>query len=150
MPSPFTINQLTHYESEQFARLVNLFHIVFENEQPTVAPLAHLQRLLSDPHFAVFVVVCENQLVGGCTAYVLPSYTSTSAELLIYDLAIHPDFQRRGLGTLLIQTVRTYCTNQHIPLYFALAHADDEPAVEFYRASGAQLESVMNALYPIS
>ncbi|MFM2307944.1 MAG: hypothetical protein RLY87_64 [Chloroflexota bacterium] len=149
MPSPFTVNQLTHNDSEDFAQLVNLFHVVFENEDTTVAPLEHLQRLLRDPHFAVFVVLFETQVVGGCTAYVLPSYTSTHVELLIYDLAIHPDFQRRGLGALLIKTVSTYCTNQHIPLFFALAHADDEPAVEFYRATGAQLESVMNAVYPI-
>jgi aminoglycoside 3-N-acetyltransferase I len=128
---------------------VNLFHVVFEHEGTTVAPREHLQRLLRDPHFAVFVVLFETHVVGGCTAYVLPSYTSTHAELLIYDLAIHPDFQRRGLGTLLIQTVSTYCTNQHIPLFFALAHADDEPAVEFYRATGAQLESVINAVYSI-
>jgi len=149
MTPPLIINQLTRDDSEQFARLVNLFHLVFENEKPTVAPYANLQRLLSNPHFVAFVVFFETQLVGCCTAYVLPSYTSSHAELLIYDLAIHPDFQRRGLGALLIQTVRTYCTNQHIPLFFALAHADDDPAVEFYRATGAQLESVMNAVYPI-
>ena len=149
MQSSVTINQLTHDDCQQFARLVNLFHVVFENEKPTVAPLANLQRILSHPHFAAFVVLYNNQLVGGCTAYVLPSYTSSHAELLVYDLAIHPDFQRRGLGTLLIQNVRTYCANQRIPLFFALAHADDDPAVEFYRATGAHLESVINAVYPL-
>ncbi|MFM7678318.1 MAG: GNAT family N-acetyltransferase [Roseiflexaceae bacterium] len=150
MSQHITTRQLTADDSTHFAQLVALFHVVFENEHATIAPNTHLQQLLASRTFAVFVVFADDQLVGGCTTYMLPSYTSPYAELLIYDLAIHPDFQRRGLGTRLIHTVRHYCAQHQIPLFFVLAHADDEPAVEFYRASGAHLEAVVNALYPLS
>jgi len=149
MPPHIHTRQLTASDAALFTQLVNLFHLVFENDAATVAPATHLQQLLQSPHFAVFVVFVDEHLVGGCTTYILPSYTSTQAELLLYDLAIHPDFQRQGLGSRLIHTVRTFCAQQHIPLFFVLAHADDHPAVEFYRATGAQLEKVVNALYPI-
>lgn len=149
MTPHFHTRQLTSSDSALFAQLVNLFHAVFENDKATVAPTTHLQQLLQSPLFAVFAVFADEHLVGGCTTYILPSYTSTQAELLLYDLAIHPDFQRQGLGTRLIHAVHTFCTQQHIPLFFVFAHADDHPAIEFYRATGAQLEAVVNALYPI-
>lgn len=148
--STYTVRQLTHTDAELFAQLVHLFHTVFENDPAIVAPITRLHQLLTSPLFVVFAVFADDQLVGGCTTYILPSYTSTNAELLIYDLAIHPDFQRRGLGTRLIHALRHYCTQHQIPLFFVLAHADDEPAVEFYRASGAHLEAVVNALYPLT
>lgn len=149
MPPHIHIRQLTPSDAPLFAQLVHLFHLVFENDAATVAPATHLQQLLQSPHFAVFAVFADEHLGGGCTTYILPSYTSTQAELLLYDLAIHPDLQRQGLGTRLIHAVRTFCAQQHIPLFFVLAHADDHPAVEFYRATGAHLEKVVNALYSI-
>ena len=149
MPT-YTIRQLTHADGERFAQLVQLFHTVFENDPAIVAPMTRLHQLLTSPFFVVFAVFADDQLVVGCTTYILPNYTSINAELLIYDLAIHPDFQRRGLGTRLIHAVRHYCAQHQIPLFFVLAHADDEPAVEFYRASGAHLEAVVNALYPLT
>ena len=150
MPTHITIRQLTPSDSHVFAQLVHVFHAVFENDPATVAPATHLLHLLHSPHFAVFAVFADDHIVGGCTTYILPSYTSQRAELLIYDLAIHSDYQRQGLASRLIDTVRIFCAQQQISLFFVLAHADDIPAVEFYRSTGAQLEAVVNALYPIT
>jgi aminoglycoside 3-N-acetyltransferase I len=145
-PTPH-IRQLTADDSATFGHLIDLFHLAFENEHPSTAPQSTLHDLLASPHFMAFGVFVDQHLVGGCTAYLLPSYTKPHPELFIYDFAIHPDFQRRGLGSLLLQSIMTFCTHQQIPLFFLLAHAEDTHAVEFYRANGAQLEDVVNALF---
>lgn len=141
------VRQLTADDETTFGQLIDLFHVVFENEYPSTAPQSNLQKLLASPHFIAFGVFVDEQLVGGCTAYLLPSYTKPHPELFMYDLAILPAFQRRGLGSHLIQSVITFCSYQHIPIVFVMAHAEDTHAVEFYRANGAQLEAVVNALF---
>ena len=149
-PTPY-IRQFTADDSATFGQLIDLFHLVFENEHPSTAPQSILYDLLASPHFIAFGVFVDAQLVGGCTAYLLPSYTKPHPELFIYDLAILPAYQRRGLGSLLIQALMTFCTHMQIPIVFVMAHAEDTHAVEFYRANGAQLEDVVNALfYPTS
>ncbi|MFN5061021.1 MAG: GNAT family N-acetyltransferase [Chloroflexota bacterium] len=141
------IRQLTTTDVEDFRQLIAVFHAAFENDSPTIASDNTLTQLLSSPHFIVFGVFVDTNLVGGCTAHLLPSYTSDHPELLIYDFAIHPNYHRRGFGTKLIRAIVTFCHNQHIPLFFALAHAEDTHAIEFYRANGATLEDVVNALF---
>jgi aminoglycoside 3-N-acetyltransferase I len=141
------IRQLTADDGTTFGQLIDLFHLVFENEHPSSAPQSRLHELLASPHFIAFGVFVDEQLVGGCTAYLLPSYTKPHPELFIYDLAILPAFQRHGLGSRLIQSLMTFCTHQQIPIIFVMAHAEDTHAVEFYRANGAQLEDVVNALF---
>ena len=145
-PSPH-IRQLTSVDLATFNQLIDLFHRVFETEHPSTAPQSNLQNLLTSPLFVAFGVFVDEQLVGGCTAYLLPSYTRPHPELFIYDLAILPAYQRHGLGSLLIQSLMAYCANHHIPIVFVMAHAEDTHAVEFYRANGAQLEDVVNALF---
>ena len=145
------VRQLTADDGTTFDQLIDLFHLVFENEHPSTAPHANLQNLLASPHFIAFGVFVDEQLVGGCTAYLLPSYTKPHPELFIYDFAIHHSYQRRGLGSLLIQSLMTFCTHKQIPIVFVMAHAEDTHAVDFYRANGAQLEDVVNVLfYPTS
>ncbi len=150
MPTTPHIRQLTINDDATFVQLIELFHFVFENEHPSSAPQSNLHNLLASPHFIAFGVFVDDHLVGGCTAYILPSYTKPHPELFIYDFAILPAYQRRGLGSLLIQSLITYCSNQQIPLIFVMAHAEDTHAVEFYRANGAHLEDVINAIFPLS
>lgn len=141
------IRQLTADDGTTFGQLIDLFHLVFENDHATTAPQSTLNNLLATPSFVAFAVFIDDHLVGGCTAYLLPSYTKPHPELFIYDVAIHPDFQRRGLGSQLIRAIMAFCTQQQIPLFFLMAHAEDTEAVAFYRANGAQLEDVVNVLF---
>lgn len=150
MPPTPHIRQLITDDDATFGQLIDLFHLVFENDHPSTAPQSALRDLLASPHFIAFGVFVDEQLVGGCTAYLLPSYTKPHPELFIYDFAILPAYQRRGLGSLLIQSLISFCSQHQIPLIFVMAHAEDTHAVEFYRANGAHLEDVINAIFPLS
>jgi len=102
---------------------------------------------LSSENFIVLAAFAENEVVGGLTAYELPMYYSDSSEIFLYDLAIKPEYQRRGIGKGLMQRLTAHCIQQGIKEFFVMAHAEDEHAIEFYHATGGESENVVNFLF---
>jgi aminoglycoside 3-N-acetyltransferase I len=143
----FEIRKLASQDLAEFRSLIDLFNRVFEEMQPVVASDSHLKRLLSSRAFIALAAFFENEVVGGLTAYELPMYHHDSSEVLLYDLAVKPEFQRRGIGQGLIRHLKEYCSRHGIQEFFVLVHEEDEHAVEFYRATGGQDERVINFVY---
>ena len=144
--TPFQIKRLAKEHLADFQALVNLFNVVFE-EESKIGSETHLLKLLSSKNFIALAALAENEVVGGLTAYELPMYYSDSSEIFLYDLAIKPEYQRRGIGKGLIQSLKAHCIRQGIKEFFVMAHAEDEHAIEFYRATGGKSENVVNFLY---
>lgn len=128
-----TIQKLSNQHLDEFVALVRLFEQVFEWEQNAVPGRAHLQKVLENPSFLVFVAKVEQQLVGGLTVHVLPRYDSEKPSAYIYDLAVSPDWQRMGIGQKLIATLNDYCEQNGFDEVFVQAETDDTHAVNFYR-----------------
>jgi len=143
---PFQIKRLTKEHLADFQALVNLFNLVFE-EESNIGSATHLLKLLSSENFIVLAAFAENEVVGGLTAYELPMYYSDSSEIFLYDLAIKPEYQRRGIGKGLMQRLTAHCIQQGIKEFFVMAHAEDEHAIEFYHATGGESENVVNFLF---
>ena len=143
----FEIRKLSTEDLTSFQSLIGLFNRVFEETQPACASDTHLRDLLSTPSFIALAAFVESELVGGLTAYELPMYQKDLSEILVYDLAVRPDYQRRGLGKQLLQHLKEYCSVSGIQVFFVLVHEEDEHAVEFYRATGGQGEKVINFVY---
>ena len=143
----FEIRKLASQDLAEFRSLIDLFNHVFEEMQPVAASDSHLQRLLSSRAFIALAAFFENEVVGGLTAYELPMYQKDSSEILVYDLAVRPDFQRKGIGQGLIRHLKEYCSRQGIQEFFVLVHEEDEHAIEFYRATGGKGERVINFVY---
>jgi len=144
------VRQLTQADLAVFSLLIRLFNTVFEADEAAIGSETTLSILLSNNSFIAIAAFYENELVGGLTAYELPMYYSDISEIFLYDLAVKSAYQRKGIGKSLIRYVRNYCTNYGINEFFVLAHAEDEHAVEFYRATGGKSEEVINFLYGAS
>jgi aminoglycoside 3-N-acetyltransferase I len=144
------VRQLTQADLAVFSLLIRLFNTVFEADEAAIGSETTLSKLLSNNNFIALAAFYENELVGGLTAYELPMYYSDISEIFLYDLAVKSAYQRKGIGKSLIRYVRNYCTNHGINEFFVLAHAEDEHAVEFYRATGGKSEEVINFLYGAS
>jgi aminoglycoside 3-N-acetyltransferase I len=139
--------QLAAEDLSTFHLLIDLFNLVFEEENPTVGSEAGLLRLLNRNDFIVIVAIDENKVVGGLTAYELPMYYSDSSEIFLYDLAVQPEYQRMGVGKGLLQSLKKHCLEHGIKEFFVMAHEEDEHAIEFYHATGGKNEKVVNFVY---
>ncbi|MEP7321774.1 MAG: GNAT family N-acetyltransferase [Saprospiraceae bacterium] len=143
------IIKLEPHDLTLFRNLLILFNEIFESDNETIPGDLYLKSLLSNPNFLVFVLMIEGIVVGGVTAYVLPKYYSEASELYLYDVAIHTDLQRQGLGRDLIETVKQYCFSHKISEAFVDAHAEDTHAFEFYQSTGGRADNVFHFTYKI-
>ena len=143
----FEIRKLSTENLTSFQSLIELFNRVFEETEPASASETYLRALLSTRSFIALAAFVENEVVGGLTAYELPMYQTDSSEILVYDVAVRPDYQRRGIGQGLILHLKEYCSVSGIQAFFVLVHEEDEHAIEFYRATGGQGERVINFIY---
>lgn len=98
---------------------------------------AYLERLLARDDFWAFAALADDEVIGGLTAHVLMMTRQEGLELMVYDIAVHPDHQRRGVGRNLVDELRRSGREADIDTVFVLADDDDAHALDFYRALGA-------------
>lgn len=138
------IKKLNSGSLANFKSLIEIFKDVFENDEP-FANDEQLGKLLTNPDFFVFVVLLNNEVVGGLTIYVLHRYYDTKPIAYIYDVGISPDFQGQGLGKALIAEVCNFCKQNGFEDAYVEAESDDIDAVSFYRKT--KFSSEMNAIH---
>lgn len=143
------IKKLGPGEMDQFAALINVFEEVFEMENLLGPDPGYLENLLRKESFMVYVAMFGERIIGGLTAYVLPSYYFQSSEVYIYDLAINPDFQRKGTGRKLIEAIKTDCKALGLREVFIQADKIDQHAIDFYHATGGKSADVVHFSYPL-
>ena len=115
-----------------------LFHTVasvFETEVGSLSD-GYLTQLLSRPSFWAVAATVDGQVVGGLTAHTLPLTRAELSELFIFDIAVVSDWQRKGVGRLLMSTVRAQAAAAGILFSFVPADNEDTHALDFYRAIG--------------
>jgi aminoglycoside 3-N-acetyltransferase I len=108
---------------------------VFETDGQSLGD-AYLDGILDRADFWAIAAFVDGRVVGGLRAHELPMTTSESAELFIYDIAVQPAHQRRGLGRQLMAAAREGAAAQGIDVLFVPAENEDTEALEFYRALG--------------
>ncbi|MEO5582875.1 MAG: GNAT family N-acetyltransferase [Saprospiraceae bacterium] len=149
MKNKHLIIKLEHHDIMLFRNLLILFNEIFESDTDTIPGDIYLKSLLANPDFLVFVLLIEDKVLGGVTAYLLPKYYSEASELYLYDVAIHPDLQRQGFGKEMIETVKQYCLSHRISEAFVDAHEEDKHAYEFYQSTGGVADKVFHFTYKL-
>jgi len=144
------IKKLRSWDFSEFKALILLFEEVFEMKNFIIPEDAHLRHLLGRKDFFVFVALSENKVVGGLTSYTLEQYYSKRPLVYIYDLAVKTEFQRQGIGKLLMSGITGYCMEMGIEEVFVQADEDDHHVLEFYRTTGGIAEKVVHFNYPLN
>lgn len=129
------IQILAHKDADYFSDLIKIFEEAFEWENFSPPTNTHLQRLLSNESFLVFIAKTNHKLIGGLTVHVLDRYDTEKPSAYIYDIAVLPNYQRKGIGKLLIVTLNDYCKKNGFSEAFVQAETDDHQAVNFYRTT---------------
>jgi aminoglycoside 3-N-acetyltransferase I len=147
--SDVTVKRLTGHDLSQFRELIVIYKDVFQMENFSLPSEQYLKSLIANSHFIAVTANFENSVIGGLTAYVLPSTYSESAEVYIYDLAVSASFQRRGIGRKIIEFFKQFCRENSYKTFFVQADLADEHAMEFYRNTGGAEERVVHYDYPL-
>ena len=108
---------------------------VFEEERQPLS-LSYLDQLLARDDVWIIAAFADSQIIGGITAYTLPLTRTESSELFIYDLAVLPAHQRKGVGRRLVAALRDGVNAEGI------ADNEDLHALDFYRAIGGTASPV--------
>jgi len=145
----FEVVRLHNGDIKRFAKLIELFHEVFESDDKTFADKTHLQKLLGKEEFIVLAAIQGEKIIGGLTAYEMPLYNSSGSEVYIYDMAVDIEYQRKGIGKGLIAELKKVCINKNIKTIFVEAHATDRYAIDFYRSTGGNPEEVVHFNYEL-
>lgn len=98
----------------------------------------YLRRLLRDPYFWAIAAWDGEEIIGGVTAHEMRMTRDESSELFIYDVAVREEFQRRGVGRMMMAELRRRAAEQGIGTVLVAADDEDEHAIRFYRALGGQ------------
>jgi aminoglycoside 3-N-acetyltransferase I len=144
------IKKLSREDLDEFKRLILLFEDVFKMEGFQMPDDAYLQQLLGKDSFFVFVALSDNNIVGGLTAYTLQQYYSKLPLVYVYDFAVKTEFQRQGIGKVLIASITNYCKEIGVEEVFVQADEVDDYAIEFYTSTGARNENVRHFYYPLN
>lgn len=137
-------------DAKLFQDLLQVFAQVFERD-PFIPPsLTYLQGLLVQEQVVVYVVIQRDQVLGGLTAYSLPTYYAQGAEMFLYDIGIRPDFQRKGLGKALLQALQEHCKSMGIASLFVAADEEDTHALDFYTHTGGKEAKVRHYTYTMA
>jgi len=139
----FEIVRLGEADTRIAQQLFQLFEDVFGEGDKFAPHEGHLRNLLKNPSFVCFAALHKDEPVGGLTAYSLPMYNSGSAELFIYDIAVKPEFQRKGVGKRLMLAAQAFCTQNGIKQMFVDANEADTHALDFYSSLGGRAEKVV-------
>lgn len=145
---PISYTRIHEEDIGQFIALIRLFEDVFEMKDLHIPGPAYLRQLLRRDDFISFVALSDNKVVGGLTAYVLHQYYSTRPYLYIFDLAVDRKWQRRGIGSALMEAVRSHARQTGMEEVFVQADLADQHALDFYRSTGGRAEEVIHFTYP--
>lgn len=99
------------------------------------------KSLLRQPHAALFVAETGDQIAG----YAAVWFVADEAEL--GDLAVHPDYRRRGIGSILLRRALQEARGRKIRVLYLEVRAGNEEARRLYERSGFEVMTVRRGYY---
>ncbi len=119
----------------ELRELISVFSFAFEAEYDVKDD--YLQNMLDNEAVVILGVMKEKKIVGGLVAFEMTPIHG-SKEFYIYDIAVHSEYQKQGLGKKLLEHIKEEAKNRGIKTIFVEAESEDKEAVAFYRAIGGE------------
>lgn len=122
-------------DSKDVRELLAVFSLAFESSYDTSDE--YLLSMLGNTSCVILGAVVEGRIVGGLVAFEMTPLHGTK-ELYIYDIAVHPEFQKQGVGRKLMEAIQEEARTRGVGTVFVEAESEDDGAVAFYRALGGE------------
>lgn len=98
-------------------------------------PAATARFLAEAGHHLLLALVDE--VPAGFVSGVETTHPDKGTEVLLYELAVDPAFQRRGIGRALVEALAALARERGCYAMWVLTDADNAAALATYRAAGA-------------
>ena len=133
----------THSVSIRPMRPGDVSEVVYIENRAFQVPWSErtFNSLLRQPHAALFVAESGGRIAG----YAATWFVADEAEL--GDLAVHPDFRRRGIGSRLLDRTLEEAGSRAIRVLYLEVRAGNEGARRLYERSGFEVVTVRRAYY---
>jgi GNAT superfamily N-acetyltransferase len=95
-------------------------------------------RFLSDPANLLLVAFWGDAPCGFATAHRLPRFDRRQASVLLYEIGVDEPFQRRGIGTALVEAVKRWATDVGADEVWVPTEPANDAARALYLATGGQ------------
>lgn len=125
----------TLHTNDELRQLISVFSLAFEahyNVDDT-----SLIGMSENKQMVLLGTFVEDKIVGGLVVFEMTPIHGAK-ELYIYDIAIHPEHQKQGIGTKLIAHLKEEAKSRGVKTIFVKAESEDIGAVAFYRAIGGE------------
>ncbi|MGC2236133.1 MAG: GNAT family N-acetyltransferase [Pyrinomonadaceae bacterium] len=130
----FTVRK---FESNDAARAVELVKSFAAKD----VSAEYFKTFLSNPANYLIVAEAGNELAGFLLGYRLERLKEESFKFFIYEIDVDKNFQRKGVGTALIEYAKNVVRAEKMINAFVFTNYSNEDAVEFYKSTGAKIEN---------
>lgn len=100
--------------------------------------VAQGEKFLANPDNALFLAFVEENVAGFLTAYRLQMLDSRRAEVLLYEVAVDENYQRRGIGKQLVEAVKDWARELGAENVWVLTYASNTAAMALYKSGGGE------------
>lgn len=120
---------------DELRELVSVCSVAFESEY--IVTDEYLETMLDNSDCLILGALADERVVGGLIAFeLLPIHGER--EMYLYDIAVHPQYQRHGIGKRLMQQLKKEAKIRGVKTIFVEAESEDVGAVAFYRSIGGE------------
>lgn len=116
---------------------------LFDDPAERVASRAYL----GDPANIFLLAIDGGAGVGFLRGTALRQPHTRRRQMFLYEIAVLPEFQRRGIARALIQRLIRYCPARRFDEIFVFTSPNNRPAVRLYRSTGGRTETDADRMF---
>lgn len=111
------------------------------------ADLGAVRDYLADERNVFWIAYEGDAPVGFLRGTGLGQLTSARRQMFLYEVAVAPSHQRKGVGTELVHALLRYCRDRGFEEVFVFTDPANEAAVALYRSTGAVTETPADRMF---
>ncbi len=137
----FHIIQITQFDDELILQIDSLL------DEGTVWDKIEGEKFLKNTDNVLLAAFWDKTTVGFLTAYRLQRFDKRKAEVLLYEIGVHEDFRRNGIGKALIEELKKWAKEVEADEVWVLTNKSNAEAVALYQSVGGVTESTDEQMY---
>ena len=105
------------------------------------------ELFLSDKNNLLLLAFEDKKPVGFLIAHRLQRFDNRKAEVLLYEIGVHPNYRRKGIGKSLINEVKKWAVEVNAAEVWVLTEKTNPIAMKLYQSVGGIEESPGTIMY---